>query len=1373
MANGYDEYDPYGYNEYPSDWGSGLPEMSLDSSFGESLGAGVISGIADLGLPAMGFGLMAANEAGEMWAENRMEQVGEWGRRNPNARGPRRWLGKFQRSGMLDIGGIRPGWRMGQRVGRALTFGRMGTAGSFIRGGFGLGGAAMGFGISMLPLMAIDVGVGYLSDNLMEGAESYYHSNRMMEQIGSMSSIFGEQSTLDGGSGFGSDAIRSWTLGGGIESISQAAGVSDLGREGVTNMAGFMAGQGMLGSFRSPEEFMTKFRNKLQQVQQLSQILDVSIGEATQVMSTLNQAGLSQDAQLNLGKYASTISALTGQSFGSVMNQGLAGAGMAAQLGLSPDQGAGLAMANLSTASVLSGLGALDPGLMARLGGAEGVAGRMTEISLQMTRTQGGQDLLARLVDSSGSTFDLERLEDAIGGTRRGRRRLDPYALDDLAGQFRENEAAIVEGQIGRLRARYGEGRDFNRAQYRFLRELGIDDPQEQLAYLQNMRTSPMMQILESQQQRRDDALQDPLAGYSRENWFQRNIARTFEDIGETLEETIGEPVRRFGQRFAQAMEDAGNFITEFLHGRPSTDIGPVSLGPQAMSDYARDIWGGNPYRSTSFQEVVDYRRELGMPAEEDRRGWLGRNRLFGAAPDTRFAARVVQAIETGQISEEQIQEFGIEFYRNLRGRNPGRYERAGRLLNEDPVDFPDSNHEGWIITADLESNLALRRFMSQQGYGANMRQVEWFGRQLEGSLGNRMRSQIAEATEGDGSRGFYSSVGQILGYGGDRDAYDRMQSATIERIAQEYMPSHIRRRANISSRGMTGEEFNAQGVRGATQQMFRNILGDEMTRSMEREIGGAIGTQEGRDYLQFLASESAAGSALGIDLQTVAQGYQALIGQYGEDRAALSRGVLFDFQLERLLNDTSIPEELRERLQSVQNMGPQGRNASGVSDYGLPHDLGGAIIAAQDQAISEASRFIDSHTDEEATARLVRVTERGSGLDALTDTDLADRWLAAGLNPTASEDRAIVESFAQGIGRGGASEAFADIGEMEGMDDIGWTRVYRGRRERLRQASGVSESTSEILGERIGGAANRLSDLLQATESSEISAARSRVLVEQAEGIRDQIERRLGAFSGGAQLGEDAAYFLEVMSGRGLSIGEAGMPNLENIVAAQGARDRRRLIAQRRAELGLGEGDVLGQEHIDAIDAQVRELNQSFRDQLSANTNQDLTLELALEVAGARMANRGLDAEEREIIRELGPGGQPLIQLSEMLYGERRGTQEQIANLLSTSPYGQQAMDEILNQFTEAGSKDRDVAIEELASQLRGGGETAQNIFSTIVGRAVSSGFLSTDLMENKAREAREVDNAEHLANISSNMSLLGKAVTEVDGEPAIRVED
>lgn len=1473
MPSDYDDQ----YSQYPAEWGLGS-----DPTFGEEFSAGAVTGVASIGLPVMGFGLVAGMES----MENRVHRSIEKGVLSniPGLKAPK----------VTDIGGVRPGWRgarklqsvghslaemqgggLRHRASRLLGRGIRGLgslpAMNIFGGALGAAGAIGGLAATMAPFMAAEAGVGYIADNLMEGAESRSHAINMMTQMGQIQgSQFGTESILGGG-GFGHEAIRSWTMGGGTQSISNVARMSGIGREGVSDMAGMMSASGMIGQASGPEEFISKFRNKLQQVQQLSKSLDVSISEATQVMATLNQSGVGGEDQLRLGQFAGAVSGLTGHSLNTVMQHGISGADSAVQMGMTANQGAGLGMSNLSSVSVLGGLGALNEGLLARVGGEEGLAQRLTQISLGMSRSYGGQRMLSRLVNEEGSSIDVERLGDITAGGRRGRRRLDPYAMDELAQEFRENEGSIVLGQINRLRTRHEDDRDFNRAQYRFLAEMGISDPQEQLAYLQNLRSAPVMQVLESQQERRDAySRRQEQGGFTDSSSVFADIGNnmlapfgsSLGDVSSWIDENIGQPVQEFGRQFAEAMARAGDEISRLVHGSSPNDVQPFEIGAEGLSDYALNIWRGDVSRSFSRQDVMNLREQVGMPAERDYRGWWGRNNPLGAETDTRDSARLVAAVQSGQISQEQANEWGMTMWsaEGMTQEHRDYLESRGRLGNLTPIDLPgyqtgtditvnpyqnlrmqtNVSPEGYVVFENMAGRMEALEFLESQGRGARGSDLDWF--EEFGTTDEDLMRRISEATEDEGWRGFARVVGGELGY--DSNNLTHTDQRTLERIAQDLMPDEIREAANVSVSGTGEEGFLAQegaaavrdwavdlvsaGNRSRTvrerrrteeriRQLRRGLAEradslpssgsyriepeDEVrrfgsdpvarrdrirrrrelareerrleslntsqgTEEQTEEITDAISTQAGRDWMQLEAARAEVEDLFGVS----AQGGLAVVGPTGTvvvpreagQARRLRQGRGSESDVEDLANAPWMPEELATELR-----GAVTETSEGLS---IDEQTAGRIEEASNEAIRTAQSFAEDHSDEEAQARIHQIMSVREGGPQLTPTDAATRFLFSGLNPSSEQDRQVVRQWSRETGNSDTYDRFVG---MAGDTEETWNHIVGRVVTQTRNASGVSEETMDLfrLGLRSDNAGG-LSNALQSAEATQIDAARAEMIAAEYGPLMDRIREQVNTLDPGVvdPLNPDSrsevGYFLDIMSGADRSIGSQGLASLRSEARVQGGVYRRRL-EQAVGGSGLSSFMFGGVD----IDARSREYEDEVYEELE-ESNQDQNMVRALMTAGRGMGRGGLDEAERLVIRELGAGGETLIQLDELMSS---GNQEDIERLLASDPFGTGATDALLAEYgfldpedTEEGARGR--AIERFAETLAAGEGEGEDLYAEMVGRAVASGFLSTDMLDERKGDLRDEENRQNLVQINERMGILASTVTGEES-PSIRV--
>lgn len=888
----------------------GMSGMGASPSYGEEFSASAMSGVAEIGLPAMGFGAAVTG-----------------------------WSAATRMGVDPAFGAPRAGWRMGSKV--AKTF----RAGAIAKTALSGAGLAVGMFTGILPGLALDAAVRGVGGNIIEGAQSYTATNRFMQQLGNETAGFGGQSILGvGGAAF--QNAQEWTLEHGADAMSSMGESTGLGTQGIMQMGGEMATSGMLGEVRNPQEFLSKFREKLGQVREVSRTLDISLQEATAVMQQLQDAGISSEGQVGLSTRAGAISGLTGQSLDVVMGAGMEGVQMGAQLGIGADRSFQVGMQNLSSSSVMSGLGAIDPRTLARYGGATGLAQQMTQIDLQMGMTHGGQELISRLVNEEGSGFDFARMGTARGGERPGSRRdIDPYAMADLQEDFLDNQRGIVLGRISQLRGEYTDDKEFHRAQYSFLREMGIDDPQMQQAYLQNLRSAPTMDLLETGQQIESD---EQMAAEIRSQARQA-FSRVFSDMGDWINEAISQPIQEFGRTMARTFEEAGQAISEAYSGRPDSPTGMIAPDVAALQEYGRGVWMGNFDQGYSRMEIADFMEgggAFGTFQEEDRRGFFSRSGLL-ATEDNRLAAWAVEQESEGRLD---LSGMGIRTARTEAQRR--RLEDRGfASLTEGQVDLGEDR--GWMMATGRQ-HFALR--MSRMGMTVDPET-------LQVARPSQSYMQLFEATM-DAPRGEdiltlmerHDNPSRVLSTALHLPD-DFLQTASGRATLQEMMQSE---RLPESVR----EERSYRTIQGGMAAMAAEHVTGLLTAGGESDIGEdrvreLLGSARGRRAIRMVSAASEARSMFG-----------------GSNFFAQSQGqeALTDEQMEILDNVGDAPpawlpsrDERRRQYQGVQNLRTVGErgipNAPGTmfeawTEEWVRNDV--PVVSQDNVRDREARRFLE-----------------------------------------------------------------------------------------------------------------------------------------------------------------------------------------------------------------------------------------------------------------------------------------------------------------------------------------------------------------------------------------------------------------------------
>jgi len=1017
--------------------------MGGDPSFGQEFSASAMSGVAEIGLPAMGFGAA----------------VGGWSAASKMGIDP-------------VFGAPRAGWRMG--AGLARTMG----AGAIARTAVGGAGLGLGLATGMLPGMALDFGIRTVAGNLIEGAQSYGATTRFMAQIGQETSGFGSQSVLSGGASF-QDAGE-WAVQGGASALSAMGKDTELGMEGIMSLGGEMATSGMLGDVKSPQEFMSAFRKKLSKVKEMSKVLDLSLVEATQVMQQLQDAGLSDQGQSSLGIRAGTISGLTGQSLDTVMQSGMEGVQLGAQLGISADRSFQMGIQNLSATSVMAGLGAVDPRTLARYGGAQGLSQQLTQTTMQMGYTRGGQDFIRRLVNEDGTGFDMERLMGAVGGERRSsRRRVDPYAAEELQEDFIANERSIVLGHLGRLRAETDDDQKYNRQQFKFLQSMGIEDPRLQESYLQNLQAAPITDLLETGQRiHSDEEMAAEIRGRAK-NAF----SRFFDQIGDWMNEAVEQPIQRFGQRMARDFERIGESLSDTVFGRSGPEGGIITPDVAAIQSYAQDIWQGDWNRTFTRLDAARMLEESpggeaggggGVFRSESRTGIAS---SLGVS-DRSLVGWAAGADQRGQID---LQDMGVRLARTEEERRSmegdGWYSMGRTEVGDEMVD----------MMATGRTQFALRMARSGIDVDPSTLQVRQANRGYERVFNTMLDMQGEEflSALSESPDRVEQTIGVWMGLDEEQMGTPGMQ-ATLRHLAQSArLPEGLRREREYRTieEGVAAvtAEYTVAQLSGGDEALTGLLRGAMSTGRGRRGIGRVVAAEEAQRMFGgtnvFFRQSWGTGSATDEEIQDIMDrraealgGEDAPRGDGGryflntmrrdipESRAVARAWALDEVPTISLDNplawgvigggvDSGIPgagigtgrrdvdtDALeRQNFRPIDVVFPRALVSDGITPRypgGRPMDRGSEdqaharvrthrfYVPAEDSAINGAEVVTDPA---ERERRIVSFIERGREMDLSNDEMAFGLLTNGGLDPT---DPTVLEAFDSLAGRSSSEEA-------------------------------------------------------------------------------------------------------------------------------------------------------------------------------------------------------------------------------------------------------------------------------------------------------------------------------------------------------------
>jgi len=191
-------------------------------------------------------------------------------------------------------------------------------------------------------------------------------------------------------------------------------------RFGVEEVGGLLAMGSASDAFtgvRSVEEFRTRFRAMLDQVRTITRVFQQTTQEAMQTLGEFNRLGVASP-EVMTGRLADvrSLTQATGMAPGQILQTGMAGAQMAEGMGAAPGAGFDVMMRNMLRAQTAGATMAIDPNVMQRLGGFQGVAAEMTQFGFQAAQAPAMRSLIAGLSNDTMTGLDQARLRQFVQG---------------------------------------------------------------------------------------------------------------------------------------------------------------------------------------------------------------------------------------------------------------------------------------------------------------------------------------------------------------------------------------------------------------------------------------------------------------------------------------------------------------------------------------------------------------------------------------------------------------------------------------------------------------------------------------------------------------------------------------------------------------------------------------------------------------------------------------------------------------------------------------------------------------------------------------------------------------------------------------------
>ena len=466
------------------------------------------------------------------------------------------------------------------------------------------GSGAMGVAAA-LPSVALALGAGsaisYASKNVFQGAQDYVATRQLMREMPGVG--FGATSVLGGGSGL--TDLSAGQISQANQSIQSIGGRHGLDASASRNLLSNLSQTGMIDT-SSVKAMSQSYQKALSDFKLMAKTLQIDIDQTIELYKGLDQLGLRGNSERRavLARAAST-SSLTGKSLDSVM-QTVAGAiSTGNSLGLSSYASSNVATRAMAVSALAERAGAVPESYLNRVGGYDGYTNRMIELELGMSRSSGAMRMMSNMYDTSGRF----RSDNQLSAGERGRsggsffRNVDPYELDRMSQEMSGALPSLVLARVDAIQSRHGAGTvRANREQHRFLQTMGIEDPQEQLAFLMSARSAGAGQFAQGMQASTDRLNAAPAAAAEA---MQRETLG-LKDALRLMTSTLTTELRSFGEAMQAASEEAA--------GRISVSRGGIRFSPtnfQAstqqlgiVSDYIRQ-GKIDPFTADPMNEVM------------------------------------------------------------------------------------------------------------------------------------------------------------------------------------------------------------------------------------------------------------------------------------------------------------------------------------------------------------------------------------------------------------------------------------------------------------------------------------------------------------------------------------------------------------------------------------------------------------------------------------------------------------------------------------------------------------------------------------------------------------------------------------------------
>lgn len=439
------------------------------------------------------------------------------------------------------------------------------AAGSTVMGSLGMGALATlpGIGLMIGSGMAVD----YASRNIFQGAQDYVATRQLMREMPGVG--FGATSVLGGGSGLTN--LSAGQVSQANQMVQSIGGRHGLDASASRNLLSNLSQTGMIDT-SSVRAMSQSYQKALSDFKLMAKTLQIDIDQTIELYKGLDQLGLRGNAERRaVLSRASSTSSLTGKSFDSVMQTVTGAIAAGNSLGLSSYASANVATRAMAVSALAERAGALPESYLNRVGGYDGYTNRMIELELGMSRSSGAMRMMANMFDTSGRFRSDNLLATGSLGRSAGSffRNADPYELDRMSQEMSSALPSLVLARVDAIQSRHGAGSvRANREQYRFLQTMGIEDPQEQLAFLMSARNAGAGQFVQGLQASNDRVNAAPAAAAE----SMRRESLTISSALRLMTSSLTTELRAFGEAMQAASEEAA--------GRIATSRGGLAFSP-------------------------------------------------------------------------------------------------------------------------------------------------------------------------------------------------------------------------------------------------------------------------------------------------------------------------------------------------------------------------------------------------------------------------------------------------------------------------------------------------------------------------------------------------------------------------------------------------------------------------------------------------------------------------------------------------------------------------------------------------------------------------------------------------------------------------